>query len=222
MKSFQERIGYKFNDKKLLENALTHSSYSNEKAGLKDNERLEFLGDSVLSVIVSDYLYNNFSGFPEGDLTRLRAFLVCEESLYDYAMQIDLGSELYLGKGEVSTGGRKRKSILADAFEAVLAAMYLDSNMETCNNYILPFVLKKLREQDNPVKDFKTALQEIIQQNPEEKVSYKVAEESGPDHDKTFVVEVYMNSNMIGRGTGHSKKLAEQAAAKEALALMGY
>ena len=222
MDQLQKRMGYTFHDSSLLKNALTHSSYAHENPGVPDNERLEFLGDSVLSVIVSDYLFNNFSSFPEGDLTRLRAFLVCEDSLYGFAKKIGLGEAILLGKGEEHNGGRDRKSILSDAFEAVLAAMYLDSDMETCNDYILPFVLEKLREKENPAKDYKTALQEIIQQNPEETIHYAVVKEEGPDHDKTFTVAVYLNSNQIGIGKGRSKKLAEQAAAQEALHLMGY
>lgn len=222
MKELEKRIGYTFHDPSLLENALTHSSYAHENQGVHDNERLEFLGDSVLSVIVSDYLYNNFSSFPEGDLTRLRAFLVCEDSLYGFAKKIDLGSALRLGKGEDHNGGRDRKSILSDAFEAVLAAMYLDSDMETCNDYVLPFILEKLMEKENPAKDYKTALQEVVQQNPEETIRYEVIDEQGPDHDKTFTVAVYLNNNQIATGSGRSKKLAEQAAAEEALRLMGY
>lgn len=223
MKGLEEKLGYKFNNIKLLQNALNHSSYANEvRNGVTSNERLEFLGDSVLSVIVSDYIYKNYRSWPEGELTKLRASLVCEKSLCGFSRELDLGRYLKLGKGEEKNGGRERDSILADAFEAVLAAIYLDGGMEPARRHVMNFVLRELKHTDDEVfKDYKTALQEIIQRNPEESVTYTLAGTSGPDHDKSFEVEVLLNSNVIGRGTGKNKKQAEQAAAKEALRLMG-
>lgn len=223
MEVLQQKLGYKFNNIKLLENALCHSSYANEvRNGKTSNERLEFLGDSVLSVIVADYLFKNFKSIPEGELTKLRASLVCEKSLCAFSRQIELGKFLKLGRGEDHNGGRKRDSILADAFEAVLAAIYLDGGMEVAREFVLRFVETELNNKDDEVfKDYKTALQEIIQRNPEESVSYILKGESGPDHDKVFEVEVHLNSNVIGKGEGKSKKQAEQMAAKQALELMG-
>lgn len=223
MKALERNLGYTFKNIRLLENALTHSSYANEaRGGIQSNERLEFLGDSVLSVVVSDYIYKKFHSLPEGELTKLRASLVCEKSLCSFSRELELGSFLKLGKGEEKVGGRERDSILADAFEAVLAAMYLDGGMEVARNHVMRFVLKELEHTDDEVfKDYKTALQEIIQRNPEESVSYFLIGESGPDHNKEFEVEVRLNSNVIGKGKGRSKKAAEQMAAKQALKLMG-
>ncbi len=223
MDGLEERLGYKFNNINLLKNALTHSSYANEvRGGFSSNERLEFLGDSVLSIVVSDYIYKHYPNMPEGELTKLRASLVCEKSLCAFSRELELGNYLMLGKGEEKGGGRERDSILADAFEAVLAAIYLDGGMEPARRHVMNFVLRELQHTDDEVfKDYKTALQEIIQRNPEEAVSYILTGESGPDHDKEFTVEVRLNSNVIGRGTGKNKKRAEQMAAKEALMLMG-
>lgn len=223
MEVLQNKLDYKFNNVKLLENALNHSSYANEvRGGITSNERLEFLGDSVLSVIVASYLFENFKAIPEGELTKLRASLVCEKSLCAFSREIGLGDFLRLGRGEEKGGGRERDSILADAFEAVLAAIYIDGGMEEAKKFVLRFVLPELQHRDDEVfKDYKTSLQEIIQRNPEESVTYHLTGESGPDHDKIFEVEVHLNSNIIGKGTGKSKKQAEQAAAKEALKLMG-
>lgn len=223
MKALEENLNYSFKNKNLLLNALTHSSYANEaRNGITSNERLEFLGDSVLSVIVSDYLYKQFSSLPEGELTKLRASLVCEKSLCGFSRELELGRFLRLGKGEDKGGGRERDSILADAFEAVLAAIYLDGGMEVARRHVMNFVLRELKHTDDEVfKDYKTALQEIIQRNPEESVTYILTSESGPDHDKVFEVEVHLNSNVIGKGEGKSKKQAEQMAAKQALCLMG-
>nr|WP_207733451.1 ribonuclease III [Merdimmobilis hominis] len=218
----EKRIGYHFREKQYLQTAVTHSSYANE---MKDptpyNERQEFLGDAVLSIVVSDYLFKN-SSLAEGDLTKLRAALVCEKSLCGFAAKIDLGSAIRLGKGEEMMGGRTRPSILADAFEALIAAIYLDGGMEAAREFVLPFVMDTL-ESESKIRfhDYKTALQEIVQKNPEEKLSYVLVEESGPDHNKRFEVEVRLNSNVIGHGVGKSKKDAEQMAAKEALELMG-
>ncbi len=220
--SFEEQIGYTFQDKKYLHIALTHSSYANEnKIGLQSNERQEFLGDAVLSIIVSDYLFHRYH-MTEGDLTKLRATLVCENSLFKMADKIGLGKEIRFGKGEEQTGGRQRPSILSDAFEAVIAAIYLDGGIECAKGFVLPLVEAMLEEESEPsFKDYKTILQEIIQQNPEERVTYALVGQTGPDHDKRFEVQVRLNSNVIGTGTGRSKKSAEQMAAKEALELMG-
>lgn len=223
MEVLQNKLGYKFNNIKLLENALTHSSYANEvRNGHTSNERLEFLGDSVLSVIVADHLFKNFRTIPEGELTKLRASLVCEKSLCVFSREIDLGRFLLLGKGEEKGGGRERDSILADAFEAVLAAIYLDGGMENAAKFVMRFVGPELENHTHEsFKDYKTALQEIIQRNPEESVTYILKGESGPDHNKIFEVEVHLNSNVIGKGKGKNKKQAEQMAAKQALELMG-
>ena len=209
MEALQERIGYRFNDPALLERALTHSSYANEsRQKIECNERMEFLGDAVLSIIVADHIFHKFH-LAEGDLTKIRASLVCEKSLFEFAQKIKLGQELLLGHGEEQTGGRERPSVVSDAFEALIAGIYLDGGLEAARRFVLPFV------------DYKTRLQEIIQKNPEERVEYVLVSAEGPDHDKKFVVEVHLNSNVIGRGVCRSKKGAEQAAAREALALMG-
>lgn len=223
MNELMKKIGYQYKNPKLLEDALIHSSYANEgKNPRPSNERLEFLGDSVLSIVVSDYLYNHYPDIPEGELTKLRARLVCEKSLAKYASQLGLPKEIRLGKGEEKGGGRKRPSINADAFEALIASLYLDGGIEPARKFILHYVLPDLEEDEEPsFDDYKTQLQEIIQQNPEERVQYVLSEESGPDHDKRFTVEVHLNSNVVGEGTGRSKKEAEQRAAREALLLMG-
>ena len=222
IQQLQQVIHYQFHNITFLEVALTPSSYANEmRHQVRYNERQEFLGDAVLSIIVSDYLFNNYT-VPEGDLTKLRAALVCERSLDVMANKIGLGDYLRLGHGEEMTGGRTRPSIIADAFEALIAAIYLDSGIESAREFVLPFVIEMLEHEDSlSFKDYKTILQEIIQQNPEEKLVYKLVGEKGPDHDKRFVVEVLLNSNVIGKGQGRSKKTAEQMAAKEALELMG-
>ena len=219
----EETIGYTFRNKELIYQALSHSSYANErKHPGGSNERLEFLGDSVLSIVVSDYLYKNLN-VAEGELTKLRASLVCEKSLHIFARQIHLGDYLMLGKGEENTGGRERPSILADAFEAVIAAIYLDGGLEAAAKHILHFMPEDIKVTQKPVfSDFKTVLQEIVQKNPEEKVEYVLIGEEGPDHNKRFVVEVRLKSQVIGKGKGRSKKEAEQLAAREALELMGY
>lgn len=224
MKDLQEAIGYTFNDSSLLIEAMTHSSYAHEQhKKMKYNERLEFLGDAVLSIVVSDYIYKHCPELPEGELTKLRASLVCEKSLFDFAKQIDLGSYLRLSNGERRNGGAKRPSIVSDAFEALIAAIYLDGGMEAARRHILRFVIPEIEQHKNrSFKDYKTKLQEIIQKNPGERLEYKLVGSSGPDHDKHFKVEVYLNSNVIGRGGGRSKKEAEQQAAREALELMGY
>ncbi len=223
-KRIYEVIDYTFKNKELLTTALTHSSYANElHDGTKYNERLEFLGDSVLSIVVSDYIYLNCPELPEGKLTKLRASLVCEKSLYQYAKQISLGSYIRLSRGERHSGGDDRPSILSDAFEALIAAIYLDGGIEPARKFVLRFVVPDIKSsKPKKFKDYKTTLQEIIQKNPEERLTYVLVKETGPDHDKHFVVEVHLNSNVIGKGGGRSKKEAEQQAAREALELMGY
>ena len=223
MSDFEQCIKYEFKDKGLLKEALTHSSFVGGK-NHHSNERLEFLGDSVLSVVVSKYLFENLKDKPEGQLTKLRASIVCEHTLFSFAEKIKLGDEIFLGKGEENTGGRHRKSILADAFEALIAAIYLDGGLEAARDFILPFIppLEQLRSGKLLIGDYKTILQEIIQQNPEEKVIYKLAKESGAAHSKTFTSNVLLNGQVIGTGTGLSKKDSEQNAAREALKLMGY
>ena len=220
---FQEKLGYQFKDDTYLNIALTHSSFANEgKKGDVCNERQEFLGDAVLSIIVSDYLFRNHATMPEGDLTKLRAALVCEKALCLYANELGLGDFLLLGRGEESSGGRQRPSMLADAFEAIIAAIYLDGGIDPAREFVLRYVVPTIGNHTKVAfKDYKTILQEIIQKNPEERVTYVLVEESGPDHNKRFVVEVHLNSNIIGRGEGRSKKSAEQAAAQMALELMG-
>lgn len=226
----QGKIGYRFRDPGYLEQALTHSSYSNETGArdhhLRCNERLEFLGDSVLSLAASGFLYRQYAKLPEGDLTRLRAASVCEEALASYAEEIGLGEYLRLGKGETLTGGAKKPAILADAFEALLAAIYLDAGdegFEKVKTFVLPFIRKRV--ESLPITngaDCKSLLQQFVQQDKEEhRLEYRLVGESGPDHDKTFVVEVYLDSNKIGSGEGHSKKQAEQIAAEAALTLFG-
>ncbi len=225
----EESIGYRFKNGELLTRALTHSSYSNE-SGLKNhhmfcNERLEFLGDSVLSIITSNYLYKNFTDCPEGELTRMRAEVVCEKALSGYADAIGLGQYLLLGVGEEKNNGRQRKSILADAFEALLAAIYLDAKdngMAEVERFLMPFIIKEIesvRQKGSFNGDPKTLLQQFVQQAEGDFLEYAVVGESGPDHMKTFRVEARLNSNVIGRGEGRSKREAEQNAAREALAL---
>ena len=223
IRNFQSAIGYEFKDISLLEQAMTHSSYSGGKNN-GSNERLEFLGDSVLQLTVSKYLFSNMTTEPEGGMTKLRASIVCENSLYNFAKKLGLGRYLLLGKGEEMTGGRERRSILADAFEALIAAIYLDGGLEKAQEFILRYVpsIEALKSGKVKLGDYKTILQEIIQQNPEEHVSYEVTEEDGENHHKIFHATVLLNGQGIGKGSGHSKKEAEQAAAKEAIGLMGY
>ncbi|MBQ9784720.1 MAG: ribonuclease III [Clostridia bacterium] len=234
IEELQRRMGYRFRDARYLERALTHSSYSNETGArnhhLLCNERLEFLGDSVLSLITSDYLYARFPDYPEGDLTRMRAATVCEEALASYSTKLGLGDFLRLGKGEGQNGGAKKPAILADAFEAILAAIYLDAGamqgMAAVSDFLLPYIkeaVAALPDVGGAHIDSKSRLQEFVQQDKEQKATpeYRLISESGPDHNKTFVVELYLGANCIGRGQGHSKKQAEQMAAREALELFG-
>lgn len=221
MESLETKIKYVFRDKTLLIEALTHSSYANEKGNMLSNERMEFLGDAVLSIVSAEYLYSKFPDLPEGKLSKLRSSLVCTQSLSSFARELNLGDYLRLGKGEKASGGADRDSILENAFEAVIAAIYLDGGMEYAKKFILHFLARDVDNHHVSFKDYKTTLQEIIQQNPDETLNYVLVGESGPDHNKRFDVEVHLNSNVIGRGTGRSKKQAEQEAAKEALSLMG-
>lgn len=217
----ESRIGYGFQQQGLLRQALTHSSYANEKhmKKLSDNERLEFLGDAVLEIVSSEFLYRNYPKLPEGDLTKLRASIVCEPTLALCAKELDLGSYLFLGKGEDLTGGRKRKSILSDAMEAVIGAIYLDGGFESAKAFICWFILTDI-EHKKLFYDSKTILQEVVQGNYEETLHYELISEEGPDHDKQFSVEAKIGDRVIGEGTGHTKKAAEQEAAYRALLLL--
>lgn len=227
----EERIGHRFSDRSLILRAMTHSSYANEnrERGLQCNERLEFFGDSVLSLVVSEHLFNNYKSKQEGELTRIRSALVCEGALAEYAEAIKLGDFLRLGRGEERSNGRHRKSIISDAYEALIAAVYIDSETsggdgkEAVAAFILPYVKEELKKISDRTDyfDYKTLLQQVIQQAEGEVLQYVVVGESGPDHNKSFEVEARLNSNVIGRGEGRSKRAAEQAAAKEALRLFG-
>lgn len=230
MKELEGKIGYSFEKRELLETALVHSSYSNEQRSKNKsivcNERLEFLGDSVLSIIVSEYLYLENKFLPEGELTKLRKEIVCGKALAEYATEIDLGEYLYLGNGERKNGGSTKENIIADAFEALLAAIYLDAGVEgkkKVKEFLMPFVKRKLKQvmKNGRGGDFKTELQQFVQQTEGDFLEYVTIAESGPDHMKIFEVEARLNSNVIGRGVGHTKREAEQNAAKEALSLFG-
>lgn len=222
MRELEEKLGYRFKNIGLLEHAMTHSSYANEhrSAGITSNERLEFLGDSVLGMVVAEYLFATHPNMPEGELTRTRAALVCETSLYEVARTLNLGRYLRLGKGEDAGGGRTRPSILADATEATLAAVYLDGGMESVRPIIQTYILDK--EQEKSVdRDYKTALQELVQRHPGQAISYKLVWETGPDHARVFVMEVSVGGKPVGVGRGRSKKEAEQMSAKAALEKLG-
>ena len=218
MDELQERIGYRFKNKNLLRQALTHSSYANEKhmSKLSDNERLEFLGDAVLEIVSSEFLFQNYPKMPEGDLTKLRASIVCEPTLALCTKEMDLGKYLFLGKGEDMTGGRKRKSILSDALEALIGSIYLDGGFASAKEFILRFILTDI-EHKQLFYDSKTILQEVVQASYKEELNYRLVGEDGPDHDKHFVVEARIGETFIGRGEGHTKKAAEQEAAYQAL-----
>ena len=218
LSEFERRLGYTFQNQELLRNALTHSSYANEhrKEGMGSNERLEFLGDAILGLVVAEYLYETHPDKPEGELTKLRAELVCEKSLAEVANRLELGTVLRLGHGESHGGGSHRPSMLADAVEAVLAASYLDGGMEVPKGIIQRFILKK--ESAAPGNgDYKTRFQELVQRSRDQVISYALVGEAGPDHDKTFRVEVSLNGQVVGSGQGSSKKRAEQDAAREAI-----
>ena len=221
MEKLEQKLGYTFRNPALLSEALNHSSYANEHrgAGIASNERLEFLGDAILGFVTAEHLFKIYGELPEGDLTRIRAALVCEQSLYEVARSLDLGQYLKLGKGEEAGGGRERQSILADAVEAIFAAIYLDSDIDSISAIIHRVLLDRA---DAHVveerKDYKTALQELIQREEGHTLTYQMVGESGPDHNKTFLFEVLVDDVAIGSGEGHSKKEAEQFAARDALA----
>lgn len=224
-KELQNKIGYTFQNEQLLKHALAHSSYINEHRGELpgSNERLEFLGDAVLELISAEFLFTHYQHLPEGTLTKMRALLVCETALFDYSKEFNLGDYLLLGHGEERIGGRKRASTAADAFEALLAAIYLDGGLANAAAFVLPFLSKGAEEiaSNTHRYDYKTTLQEIAQKNPGELIHYELVNATGPDHARTFEVNCFLNSNLLSKGIGKSKKEAEQMAAKEALKLMG-
>ena len=225
----EKKIGYTFKNRGLLMHAMTHSSYSNEEKAkghnISSNERMEFLGDAVLSIIVSKYLFDNLTGAQEGELSKIRSAVVCEKALASYAEEIDLGKYLLLGHGEEINNGRERPSILSDAYEALLAAMYIDAGIEEVRKFLLsyavPLIEKTIRERSST--DYKTKLQQIVQQKPGETLVYVIVSESGPPHQKNFIAEARLNdSNVLGTGRGSSKREAEQNAAKDALKFFGF
>ena len=219
LNELEAAIGYRFHNISLLQNALAHSSYAKERwhNSLMSNERLEFLGDSVLGMLVAEFLYRTFPDRPEGELTRMRADMVCETTLAEIANRLNLGEYLLLGKGEEQGGGRTRYSILADAVESVIAACYLDGGMDAASAFVAKFVLVNVPTKRLHNADYKTALQELVQQKKNQVLSYRLVGESGPDHDKQFTVELTLNGDVVGMGIGSSKKRAEQAAAHDAL-----
>jgi ribonuclease-3 len=218
------KLGVAFTDQGLLQQALIHTSYANERKGdsSQHNERLEFLGDAVLDLVISEYLYRRFGDLPEGELTKARATVVCEPALAGRAKAIGLGEHLLLGRGEAASGGRERISILADAFEAVIGAVYLDRGLAAAADFVLTQLADELARvaKGNYPQDYKTLLQEVVQRNSDSKLIYEVVDERGPDHSKVFVVAVYVGGNKLGEGSGRSKKEAEQKAACKALAVM--
>jgi ribonuclease-3 len=220
IKDLEAAIGYRFNNISLLQNALTHSSYANERYhnSLMSNERLEFMGDSILGMVVAEYLYRNFPDRPEGELTRMRADMVCERALAEVANRLSLGDHLLLGHGEERFGGRQRNSILADAMESVIAACFLDGGMEAALKIVQQFILVEVPVTKLHNADYKTALQELVQQKKNQVLSYALVGQSGPDHDKQFEVDVTLNGETVGHGIGRSKKRAEQEAARAAIA----
>lgn len=224
LSELEQAIGYKFKEKNYITTALTHSSYANETKSQgskrKDNQRMEFLGDSVLSVVVSDYLFRNCKDMDEGALTRIRAAIVCEDSLATRGLKLGLGEWLLMGHGEILSEGRKRKSTIADAFEALIAAIYIDGGLEAVSRFLQPFVaesVEKLKKKTN--EDYKSLLQRFVQQSKDDILEYEMIEESGPPHDRIYKSVVKLNNNIIGEGTGKSKRLSEQSAALEALRL---
>ena len=222
IKDLETAIGYRFQNISLLQNALAHSSYANERwhDSLKSNERLEFLGDSILGMVVAEYLYTHFPNRPEGELTRMRADMVCEQSLAAIANRIGLGAHMLLGHGEEQGGGRCRPSILADAVESIIAACFLDGGMAAARGFIDRFVLTDVPVKQLHNRDYKTALQELVQQKKNQVLTYVLVGQSGPDHDKQFTVEVLLNGKAVGRGNGTSKKRAEQDAARAAMEVL--
>lgn len=218
LKEFQRQIGYEFKDESLLKQALTHSSYANEKRlkKLSDNERLEFLGDAVLEAVSSEFLFLNYKDLPEGDLTRLRAGMVCEPTLAFCTKPLELGEYIYLGKGEALTGGRQRKSVLSDAMEAVIGAIFLDGGFLAAKDFILKYIMTDI-EHKRMFYDSKTMLQEVCQAQFKQNVTYRLLSEEGPDHAKIFSVEVLVGERTLGQGSGSTKKAAEQEAAYHGL-----
>ena len=221
----EDELIYQFTDASLMTTAMTHSSYANEHRDLhmQNNERLEFLGDSILGLVSADYVFHRYPNVPEGQLTKVRAAVVCEKTLYEVAKELGLDHHLLLGHGEEMGGGRQRQSILADSVEALIGAIYLDGGLEAARSFIMTFLPAKvdLAEAGHAFRDYKTALQEIVQKNRQETLQYRLSGESGPDHDKRFTVQVLLNSNIFAEGVGRSKKEAEQMAARSALELMG-
>jgi ribonuclease-3 len=221
LRDFQEKLGYRFNDIDYLRRALTHSSYANEnkKDKIKNNERLEFLGDSVLGLVVSEYLYSHFPNLAEGQLTKVRARIVCESSLGEAAVKLGIGHYMFFGRGEEMTGGRDRTSILSDAFEALIAAMYLDGGIDAVRKFVLTHMDTIIIDaiEGKLFIDYKTRLQEVIQIKKGNRIKYEIFKEEGPDHSKEFYTHVKLNEEIIGVGKGRSKKESEQAAAKEGL-----
>lgn len=218
IKEFQQEIGYEFKDESLLKQALTHSSYANEKhmKRLSDNERLEFLGDAILEAVSSEFLFLNYKDLPEGDLTRLRASMVCEPTLAFCTKDIHLGEYVFLGKGEDLTGGRQRKSVLSDAMEAVIGAIFMDGGFDEAKKFILTYIMTDI-EHKRMFYDSKTILQEVCQGQFKQNVTYELLSETGPDHAKTFTVQVLVGKEVLGTGTGNTKKSAEQEAAYHGL-----
>jgi len=227
IQGLEKKLNYTFKDKPILIKALSHSSFSNElkskNVKAECNERLEFFGDSVLSLTVSEYLYTNYPNLPEGELSKVRAGTVCEKALAKFANEIELGKYLFLGHGEELSHGRERASILADAFEAVLAAMYIDGGIEPVKAFLLPFATEEIKQivARGNTKDYKSMLQQFVQQEHGDILEYKLVNESGPAHDRVFETEAYLNNNVIGKGIGKSKRESEQNAAKEARSLFG-
>ena len=218
IEQFEKNIGYKFNNKNLLKTALTHTSYAHDRK-IESNEKLEFLGDSILEFVTSDYLYKNYKNLKEGEMTKVRATVVCEESLYKIANELNFSDFLYLGKSEVNCMGNKKPAILADSVEAVIAAIYLDSNLEEARRFIISNLKESIETASKHVgqKDYKTVLQEKLQTHGNVKIEYILINSTGPDHDKTFIVEVKCNGKSLAKGKGKTKKSAEMEAAKEAL-----
>ncbi|MBP1744823.1 MAG: ribonuclease [Firmicutes bacterium] len=222
LKELEEKLGLKFKSFDLFRTALTHSSFANGKKGVQYNERLEFLGDSVLQLCITEYLYNRFTGMSEGELTRMRALIVCEASLFNLAKSWDLGKYLYMSRGEELTGGRERTSILADAVEAIIASIYLDNGIEAARGFIMENFLETITKasRNEIIVDFKTKLQERLQRNGDVDIRYEILKEEGPAHRRKFFSKVMINSVPMGYGVGYSKKESEQCAAEEALVVL--
>ncbi|MBM7581229.1 ribonuclease-3 [Caldicoprobacter guelmensis] len=224
LKEFESNLEYEFDNIQLLDVALTHSSYANERGGgLQHNERLEFLGDSVLGLVISEYLYTNFPELTEGSLTKIKALVVSEACLAKAARRIGLGQRMLLGKGEERTGGRDRDSILADAFESVIAAIFLDGGLEQARKFVLKNLAGFIDDAltGKGIRDYKTDLQEVLQRESDKAIEYRIVRDSGPDHQKIFIAQVYHGDKLLGEGVGRSKKEAEQHAAQKALEDMG-